>query len=99
MPSDISPSDGQHESKGLDDQPDGTMCEPCKPGPCHDEYTHVLMDPTCEFCRAGKIQRSQCRRSDKEGHCKPDPLPKPQQFGDSVTGDHQNLCAHEHSRH
>eukprot|EP00973_Karenia_brevis_P046784 6491716-Karenia_brevis.AAC.1 len=57
------------------------------------------MDPNCELCRAGKIQRSQRRRSDKQGNGKPDPLPEPEQFGDSVTGDHQILGDDEHSRH
>eukprot|EP00973_Karenia_brevis_P018818 2578824-Karenia_brevis.AAC.1 len=57
------------------------------------------MDPNCEFCKAGKIQRSQCRRSEKKGHGKPDPLPEPVKFGDSVAGDHQILGDDEYSRH
>eukprot|EP00973_Karenia_brevis_P091996 12410226-Karenia_brevis.AAC.1 len=57
------------------------------------------MDPNCELCRAGKIQRSQCRRSEKRGHGKPDPSPEPEQFGDSVTGDHQIMGDDEFSRH
>eukprot|EP00973_Karenia_brevis_P017203 2363368-Karenia_brevis.AAC.1 len=46
------------------------------------------MDPNREFCRARTIQRSQCH---KKGHGKPDPLPEPEYFGDSITGDHQIL--------
>ena len=52
----------------------------------HNLWTHFPKDPTCEIGRSCKATRAQCRR---KTHGKPDDLPIPKKFADSLTADHK----------
>ena len=61
----------------------------------HNPFTHLPEDPDYPVCSQGKSTRSQCR-SKKYG--KPDQLPEPKKFGDSITADHKILNEDDASR-
>ena len=61
----------------------------------HNPFTHFPKDPNCPICNETKSTRSQCR-SKTSG--KPDELPKPLKFGDSITADHKILNDNDASR-
>ena len=54
----------------------------------HNEFTHFPLDPNCPICQRAKPQRSGMR---SKVYGRPDDLPKPEAFGDSITADHAIL--------
>ena len=67
--------------------------------PVHNLWTHVPKDPNCEICRSCKATRAHCRQ---KTHGKPDDLPIPKKFADSITADHkilnENYASRNHAR-
>ena len=61
----------------------------------HNLWTHFPKDPNCEICKSCKATRAQCRQ---KTHGKPDDLPIPKKFADSITADHQILNEDDASR-
>ena len=61
----------------------------------HNPFTHFPKDPNCPICNQGKSTRSQCR---SKKHGKPDQLPEPKNFADSIMADHKILNDDDASR-
>ena len=58
----------------------------------HSVYTHFPKDRNCEICKRTKIKRAPCRRRKGEA------VPRADNFGDLITGDHKVLSDNCESR-
>ena len=54
----------------------------------HNPFTHFPKDPNCPICNESKTNRAQCRT---KTYARPDQLPKPLKFRDSLSADHKIL--------
>ena len=54
----------------------------------HNPFTHFPKDPNCPICNESKSTRAQNRT---KTYAKPDQLPKPLKFGDSLSAEHKIL--------
>ena len=61
----------------------------------HSEFTHFPKDPNCDICSKCKTQRQRCGN---KVFGRPDSMPEPQAFCDSITADHKILNDDDQSR-
>ena len=61
----------------------------------HNPWTHFPKDPNCDICNDVKRNRAQCRT---KTYCKPDTLPTPLKFADSLTADQTIINENDASR-
>ena len=61
----------------------------------HNPFTQFPKNPNCPICNESKTNRAQCRT---KTYARPDQLPKPLKFGDSLSADHKILNDDDASR-